>query len=920
MLTVYEVLYMLDCRPFVEVGACRLWGIVNFALFYDYAMELGLTCMYSCDLNEESKGKSLLPYIQILSLTGFKPEDFKIINGQYNPLACYGEVRVAYCITRHFPLTMHRFGPWSEIRPTRDNNTDPVLFNESIEIALAYCYLFDYYGICFVLCSTYTDSGGVHDQFLGGCYLKLYNSKKVFRNAMYELELHLLKDFKLKTLDDVVECVVERNMDGKPRGLEELNYLLKMKRKQTRGEFVATPIDQKTLSVVEPRIEELKRSSGKMFLRVNFEFSRSCPSLYVPVVFKYRKMPAVDENQLPAKWNPYDEMYFKMTRNIRTIDVDRQRIPNKDTLERLKFLIESGYGEVLSEKDGDLIWQFRFYLANKFPETALATFLLSVRWQYPEQVSQAVELLLSWSSSCVSPEAVLELLTRTYTHPVCRRFAVSRLRQASDEDIELYLYQLVQALRYENQEEILRCSKIPSFGGENDEEGEGEALKRAEGKAGEPSSLRLQSRSKSSPLGPDDIPWKTDLATFLIQRGRGKFRLANYLYWFLQLEANKDMPSGPEVKVFNHVLKRFMAALECGSEEHRAWHSDLLNQTKFVNGLYGLLKRVHEDSSKRLRKMENLKNLLRMEGDSLTCFERPLPFPVDPNFLIATVDADSATLFKSTTQPALLSLVSPEGQLYRVIFKIGDDLRQDQVVLQMIRLMDVVLKKEMFDLQLTPYVVLAASCRHGFIQFVKGVRLSDVNKEEGSILKYLQQRALSAKDPLGLQPKVLETYIRSCAGYCVMTYLLGVGDRHMDNIMLTPEGQLFHIDFSFIFGYDPKLMAPEVRLTKDMIEAMGGAKTPTFNNFVNICVTAFLSLRRHANLFLTMLSLVQDAGIKDIARDPMKARDFVKERFCLDETEERAAHRFASRIFDSIKAIVPEVMERIHTVLQYMRN
>ncbi|VDM25709.1 unnamed protein product [Hydatigera taeniaeformis] len=65
-----------------------------------------------------------------------------------------------------------------------------------------------------------------------------------------------------------------------------------------------------------------------------------------------------------------------------------------------------------------------------------------------------------------------------------------------------------------------------------------------------------------------------------------------------------------------------------------------------------------------------------------------------------------------------------------------------------------------------------------------------------------------------------------------------------------------------------------------------------------------------------MLSLVQDAGIKDIARDPMKARDFVKERFCLDETEERAAHRFASRIFDSIKAIMPEVMERIHTVLQ----
>jgi len=322
--------------------------------------------------------------------------------------------------------------------------------------------------------------------------------------------------------------------------------------------------------------------------------------------------------------------------------------------------------------------------------------------------------------------------------------------------------------------------------------------------------------------------------------------------------------------------------------------------------------------------------------------DEALPLPVDPRVSLFQIVADQCFLLKSAMNPAVLQCqvgdTGAKGRVERrqkkIMVKEGDDLRQDQLILQLIILMDSILKKYGLDMQLTTYQVIAMSTNDGFVEFVPDAsNLSTILKDHNNDIQQffrvhhpLPAEAIKLEAPsspsgafgphnsYGIKPEVLENFIRSSAGYCVITYILGIGDRHLDNLMVTKDGRLFHIDFGFILGKDPKPFPPPMRICKEMVEGMGGSGSPGYLSFKSKCCQAYKILRRHAKLIINLLYLMMDSGIKDLSGDPQFAILKVEQKFQATMDDEQAEEHFLKLIEESVSSLFPVVMEKLHKI------
>ncbi|KAK4299295.1 hypothetical protein Pmani_028436, partial [Petrolisthes manimaculis] len=308
---------------------------------------------------------------------------------------------------------------------------------------------------------------------------------------------------------------------------------------------------------------------------------------------------------------------------------------------------------------------------------------------------------------------------------------------------------------------------------------------------------------------------------------------------------------------------------------------------------------------------EEQTNELQRQLEHLHQHLQNLPSPVIPGVDLGDLKPNQCRVMKSATRPLWLEWDNPhpmaEHYTYTtsLIFKRGDDLRQDMLIIQAVSTMGEIWHSEGLDLRLMPYTCLATGNNSGIIEVVRNARtvyniqretfFGAIQMHSCKLLQWIQMHNKGSKLDLAI-----ENFSMSCAGYSVATFVLGIGDRHPGNIMINTDGIIFHVDFGHILGNFKRKCGLKREWTpfvliSDFVQVIAkGAGNPKesdqFHKFQQLCVDAYLALRKHRTFLITLFSLLVSAGMPEL--QCVHDIEYVRRMLALDMNETEAIRFF----------------------------
>lgn len=228
----------------------------------------------------------------------------------------------------------------------------------------------------------------------------------------------------------------------------------------------------------------------------------------------------------------------------------------------------------------------------------------------------------------------------------------------------------------------------------------------------------------------------------------------------------------------------------------------------------------------------------------------------------------------------------PSHTIKSFIAKSDDDLRQESLAMQLIKMMADIFEKANINLQLTTYEIIITSRTSGLIEFIPdSISIDGLKKKTGSDLNTFYRNFF-----LHHFKEVQKNFAESLAAYSLVTYLLNIKDRHNGNIMIDIQGRIIHIDFGFILGISPGNVGFETapfKMTKEYVNLLDGINSEMYKYFLSILTKGFLEIRKYYDSFVKIIEITgKKSDMPCFAGRDIKIviRDFVS-RFHLDKNE-----------------------------------
>nr|KAF6397589.1 phosphatidylinositol 4-kinase beta [Rousettus aegyptiacus] len=260
----------------------------------------------------------------------------------------------------------------------------------------------------------------------------------------------------------------------------------------------------------------------------------------------------------------------------------------------------------------------------------------------------------------------------------------------------------------------------------------------------------------------------------------------------------------------------------------------------------------------------------------------------------------------------------PNWRLLSVIVKCGDDLRQELLAFQVLKQLQSIWDQERVPLWIKPYKILVISADSGMIEpVVNAVSIHQVKKQSQlSLLDYFLQEHGSYTTEAFLSAQ--RSFVQSCAGYCLVCYLLQVKDRHNGNILLDAEGHIIHIDFGFILSSSPRNLGFETsafKLTTEFVDVMGGLDGDMFNYYKMLMLQGLIAARKHMDKVVQIVEIMQQGSQLPCFHGSSTIRN-LKERFHMSMTEEQLQLLVEQMVDGSMRSITT----KLYDGFQYLTN